>query len=275
MLPNRKLFPRFPGHLLAGGRLALMLGVTVFCMLRLAFHQMVSGRSARTTHDHARRWSNWMLDWMGIRLSVTGSPPSQPVLLVSNHRSYLDVVALASNAPCFFLAKQELLSWPVLGHAVRMGQAVTVQRECADSRGQARSRVADMLGSGLSVAVFPEGTTHAGPGILPFRPGLFHVAAQGGHAVMPVAVEVEREEDAFVGEDSFLSHFMRVFSRPKIEVALAFGPVLQGADPERLRAICAEWISDRLPRIHPDRLAGARYERIELELTDMPIQEVA
>jgi len=192
-----------------------------------------------------------MVSLLGVRVEVHGSPPSGPVLLLANHRSYVDIAALLAQRPCAFLAKAEIEEWPLLGAAARATHTVFVRREDKASRRAARAGALALLQRGVAFAAFPEGTTSRGPGALPFFPGLFELAAEQRIPVVPVAIEYGNRDDAWVGDDGFIPHFWGCFRKRRVELALAFGPVLQLADKDGLRSEAEAWIHGRLETLAP------------------------
>jgi len=133
----------------------------------------------------------------GTPLTVRGLQhlPSGPCVLVSNHASYLDGVILvaALPRPFVFVAKRELQEQFIARHFLqRLGaefvERFDVQRSVADA-----GRMAEAVQQGRSLAVFPEGTFVARPGLLPFHLGAFLAAARAGVPVVPVAIRGSRE----------------------------------------------------------------------------------
>ncbi len=121
--------------------------------------------------------------------------PSGPCVLVSNHASYLDGIILvaALPRPFAFVAKRELQEQFIARHFLqRLGaefvERFDVQRSVADA-----NRMAEAVLQGRSLAVFPEGTFVARPGLLPFYLGAFLAAARAGVPVVPVAIRGHRE----------------------------------------------------------------------------------
>jgi 1-acyl-sn-glycerol-3-phosphate acyltransferase len=115
---------------------------------------------------------------------------AQPLVVISNHASYLDVlvVAAVSPVPICFVAKSEAAAWPVVGTFIRKCRYLTVSRQdasqaAADSRG-----IAQRLESGETVHVFPEGTFTRHNGLRPFQMGAFKSAVEGGCPVLPVTL---------------------------------------------------------------------------------------
>jgi len=177
---------------------------------------------------------------------VHGSPPEGPHLLLSNHRSYVDIVAILSQVPCAFLAKAEIAGWPLFGFAARLTHTVFVTRDDLESRKRAREGALALLQRGVSFAAFPEGTTSRGPGVLPFYPGLFRLAEQYDFPVVPIAIEYEDPADAWVGDDPFVGHFLTAFRKRRMRVRLVFGEPIRAHQVDDLRDATRAFI---LPRV--------------------------
>ena len=59
-----------------------------------------------------------MLKRLGVELKVVGTPArAGPMLLVSNHISWLDIVALHAVCHCRFVSKADVERWPLIGTA--------------------------------------------------------------------------------------------------------------------------------------------------------------
>jgi 1-acyl-sn-glycerol-3-phosphate acyltransferase len=196
---------------------------------------------ARMTQD----WGRALCAVCGIRVERVGSPPREPALLVANHRSYADIGALASCAPMTFIAKVEIRDWPVLGTAAERAGTVFVRRGDRRSGASALRQARQLLAHGISIAVFPEGTTVAAPGIGRFELGAFRLAAAARFPIVPVAIEYTRANDAWTDPDdrTFLPHFLTTFGRRHVDVRIAFGTPLVSRDAEQLCADAAGWIN--------------------------------
>jgi len=153
----------------------------------------------------ARRW-RWAVMRSGARalfrmtrvpLHVTGIenlPGDQACVLVANHASYLDGVALVAALPreLGFVAKAELGRRLVPRLFLRRIGAEFVERfdrrqGVADAR-----RTAQVLHGGRSLCFFPEGTFERMPGLAPFHMGAFVVAAHSGAPVVPIVIRGTR-----------------------------------------------------------------------------------
>ncbi len=230
-------------RLLATLRLAGLLGDTAASMVALVWRGLVAGPDDRRAARAAQRWASRTLRRCGVRVDVRGPLPTSPAVLVANHRSYLDIAVLLSQVPCHFLAKKELASWPVLGPAARHANTVFVDRSDGASRRGARDSLARAVAGGATVAVFPEGTTTAGPGLLPFRPGVFAMAAAQAVPIIPVAVWYDRPEVAWVGDDEFVPHFLECFSERTTIAHVSFGPQASHVEPMELCRSTWSWIA--------------------------------
>jgi 1-acyl-sn-glycerol-3-phosphate acyltransferase len=139
------------------------------------------GRTIR--RRFVRIWSRGVCRIMGMRLHVTGQPPAPPFLLVSNHLSYVDILAYAATVDCVFVAKSDLASWPVIGSLCKVADVVFVDRQVRRDVARVNALIGDAVRTGEGVIVFPEGTSTRGETILPFRSPLLDVAAR---TAMPV-----------------------------------------------------------------------------------------
>jgi len=118
-----------------------------------------------------------------------------PFVLAANHCSYADVPVLMALLPLDFLfvAKKEVLSYPLVGRYVRKTGHLTVDREDAQQSVAGAGEVARALESGRSVLFFPEGTFSAAAGLRPFRLGAFKLAVDAGVSVVPLALRGTRQ----------------------------------------------------------------------------------
>lgn len=159
-----------------------------------------------------RHWARAMTRSFDLRVQVTGEPPAGGALILSNHRSYVDIVALGSLVEACFIAKAEIARWPLLGATFRVSSTIFVDRGAPDSGRWVREQVADRLRRGLSVINFSEGTTHGGTGLLPFKPGLFRTVWGMDIPIVPTTVTYSGMEERveWIGDDTFFDHFLRL-----------------------------------------------------------------
>src|SRR5512139_3485301 len=86
----------------------------------------------RWSPSAARRFPHWyhrhVCRILGIRLHIDGAVATGPVLLVSNHTSWLDIPVLSAVAPVSFVAKAEVARWPFVSSLARLQRTVFVDR---------------------------------------------------------------------------------------------------------------------------------------------------
>jgi 1-acyl-sn-glycerol-3-phosphate acyltransferase len=144
---------------------------------------------------------NW-LRFSGVHVKVRGLElldPKQAYVFVSNHRSYLDTAAMFiyTRRRIGLLAKKELLKVPVLGVGMGFVNVMAIDRTNRESAIRTTEAAAKRIQSGVSFAVFVEGT-RAKPGeLLPFKKGAFYMARQAGVPVVPVAI---KNSDVLMGK---------------------------------------------------------------------------
>lgn len=185
-------------------RMLRFLSATVETILTCEIQARRAAPTPQRCAQWMQAWSRKVLHRMGVEIDCSGPLPPAGTLLVANHRSYIDIAVIAAQAPCSFLSKAEVARWPLLGYgARRFANIVFVKRNSLASRNQCVARMRSILRAGVSVALFPEGTTYRGPGILPFRPAMFRMAARERISVVPVALEYQDPSDAWVDQDTF------------------------------------------------------------------------
>ncbi len=145
-----------------------------------------------------RLWCRTVLALSGCDVRTEGREHligSGPAVLVANHSSYVDVVALLAALPADFrfVAKRELLHTPLVGSVIRKTGHLTVERAAGSQSVADAKRVTAALRSGASVLVFPEGTFVRTPGLLPFRLGAFKSAVETGCPVIPITIRGTRD----------------------------------------------------------------------------------
>jgi 1-acyl-sn-glycerol-3-phosphate acyltransferase len=125
--------------------------------------------------------------------------PKQTYVFVSNHRSYLDTAAIFiyTGRRIGVLAKKELLKVPILGVGMGFVNVMAIDRSNRESAIRTTEAAAQRIKSGVSFAVFVEGT-RAKPGeLLPFKKGAFYMAREAGVPVVPVAI---KNSDVLMGK---------------------------------------------------------------------------
>ncbi|MEU4428385.1 lysophospholipid acyltransferase family protein [Actinoplanes sp. NPDC024001] len=180
-----------------------------------------------------RRLSRAILAVLGVRLVWRGPLPRPGSLLVANHVSWLDIVALTAVLPVRLVAKHDVRAWPGIGATAGRSGAIFIDRSRPRALPATVCEAAAALRAGRSVAVFPEGTTFCGAEHGRFRPAFFQAAIDAGAPVVPISIGYDSAEAAFVGDDTLWGSVLRVARVRRMAVTLVAAPALRpeaGAD---------------------------------------------
>ncbi|MCX7899533.1 MAG: 1-acyl-sn-glycerol-3-phosphate acyltransferase, partial [Methylocystis sp.] len=125
--------------------------------------------------DHIQMHFCRVVCWLiGVRIHVHGQLPGKsPRLVISNHISWTDIIALASCYPLIFLSKSEVRSWPILGLLARLQGTVFVDRADRADVSRANKSLTAVMRQSRDVVLFAEGTSSDGARVLPFRAAHF------------------------------------------------------------------------------------------------------
>jgi 1-acyl-sn-glycerol-3-phosphate acyltransferase len=172
-------------------RAALLLcGFFIVTLLMIPLQALLltvrSGWSEELPHYYHR-----LLCWLlGLRVHVRGKVArDRPVLLISNHISWLDIIVISSLAPVHFIAKREVADWPFFGLLAKLQRSLFIDRERRTAVRETAHNIAARLKQGERMVLFAEGTSSDGNQILPFKSALIGAAAlaageEGGGAAI-------------------------------------------------------------------------------------------
>lgn len=214
-------------------------------------------------------WMRQVARTVGMRISINGVAPDRPALIVANHVSWLDIVALNAVQAMSFLAKDSVRAWPLLGPLSAMTGTLFLRRGSLSAINRSMDEIGWRLRTGHRVAIFPEGTTTDGTTVRSFHRALFRSAERAGVPVQPVAIRYVRRGvrdriAPFVGDDGFLSHLLRVAAAGPMEVQLTWceSIVAAGTDSRDVALAARERIANVLDGDMAQALAAvARVEQ--------------
>lgn len=114
-------------------------------------------------------------------------PWNRPVVLVSNHRSLIDILALYKlRRPFKWTSKSENFRLPFVGMVLSLTNAVRIRRESLRAGMQFVSRAEEEMKKGSSILLFPEGTRSKKTVMRPFKEGAFVLAKKTGSGIIPI-----------------------------------------------------------------------------------------
>lgn len=234
---HTRAVPRWWGHVRVYTRIALVFAWTsLFLVSRLTLWPL-------------RWWAPPRVDWrireaiqkvwgigtrriMGMRLTVKGKEPEDPYFLVSNHLSYVDIIAYSCCVRCIFVAMKEMRAWPLIGYTISLMQTIFVDRLKPRDAVRVNEAVTQALVEGKSVIMFPEATTSTGDEVLPFRGAILDAAVRLQQPVHFATIEYRPTPScprpgqtvAWVDETPFGDHARELLRARRIEAVITFGP---------------------------------------------------
>jgi lyso-ornithine lipid O-acyltransferase len=190
----------------------------------------------------------WIID---LRVKVEGVPsPHRPMLILSNHVSWLDIVALGTIMPLSFVAKSEVQNWPLFGLLAKLQRSIFIERERRSSTKEQNDLIASRLQEGDPIVLFAESTTSDGNRILPFRSALVGAARAAVTSesqtsddltkevyVQPVSIayhsadgiptgRMGRARIGWYGDMDMLPHLKGILRGGALDVTIRFAPAL-------------------------------------------------
>jgi 1-acyl-sn-glycerol-3-phosphate acyltransferase len=200
-------------------------------------------------------WYFWLLSKiLRVRVRVDGVPiTDKPVLILSNHVSWLDIPVIGSIMPLVFISKSEVRNWPLVGPAARLLHTIFVDRSRRQKTAEVNATIASKINDGDPVVLFAEGTSSDGNRVLQFRSALVGAASdaltqnQGDVWLQPLSISypridglpmgrLHRPRVAWYGDTDFVPHLKDYVRHGAIDAVVTFGePVaFDGSDRKTL-----------------------------------------
>ena len=156
-------------------------------------------------HARIQWWARGMLQCLGMELQVQGTFRAGGNLIVANHISWMDIMAIHAVCPrARFVSKSEVQDWPLINRLVACGDTLYLRRESRRDAVRVVHEIAQALKDGHDVAVFPEGTTGDGRELLPFHGNMLQAAIAVEAPVQPVALRYSDAHGPFSAAVEFL-----------------------------------------------------------------------
>ena len=212
------------GLIIAGG---------LFPLLNLLFSINDAKSKCNSLKTH---WLKIFSGIMNLVIVQEGELPQSGTFLVSNHISWLDIIVIGQYLPAYFVAKSDILSWPIIGYLSKQGGTVFIRRGDKKHIKATTEKMVWILKQNNNIIAFPEGTTTDGNEVLSFHASLFQPALLTKSHIQPVAIQYQglaKQQAPFIGDDDFLPHLIKMLSLDKIEVRVAFLPVINCLGSDR------------------------------------------
>jgi 1-acyl-sn-glycerol-3-phosphate acyltransferase len=173
-------------------RYLIFVVLTVVCLSPLLVWSLLD-RSGEPGVRLARVWSRWVMWAIGIRVEAVGLENldlERPGVLMSNHRSVFDILALIVALPTSFrfVAKKELTWIPIFGWVLALSGQIVIDRSKRANAIRVMEDAARHIRGATKVVIFPEGTRTEAGEMRPFKSGGFHLALARGWPIFPVGI---------------------------------------------------------------------------------------
>jgi 1-acyl-sn-glycerol-3-phosphate acyltransferase len=194
---------------------------------------------------------------IGVRIEREGTlDPRRPLMVVSNHCSWLDIVVISALFPVSFIAKSEVGTWPLIRTLARLQRSIFVERDRRAKTGAVNAAIAERLGSGDAMVLFAEGTTSDGLRVLPFRSAILGAAqaataSEAETVLQPLAMRyirrggipisrAEMAEIAWFGDMELGPHLSALLAGPKITVRVSLPPPIAASKEANRKQIALQ-----------------------------------
>lgn len=190
-------------------------------------------------------YAKFCLFFMGIRLNID-LPEGKTLkdyqdrgfLVIGNHMSYMDVIALGSILPSSFVTSVEIRDTPFLGHLCKLAGCSFVERRSRRGLSEEVKEITQSLKAGLNIAIFPEATSTNGEGVIRFKRPLFRAAGDADTQVLPITINYDalnnqpitienRDTVCWYGDMTFPDHLWGLFKTPVTDMSITFSNILE------------------------------------------------
>jgi 1-acyl-sn-glycerol-3-phosphate acyltransferase len=222
---------------------AVLISLTMLTLLLAPFQLIALAFDLRWQQSIPHLFHRVLCALIGVRIHEVGKQTTDtPVLILSNHVSWLDIIIIGARAPVVFVAKSEVAKWPVFGWLAKLQRTIFVERERRQKTGATAQEIGDRMLSGDAVVLFAEGTSSDGMRVLPFRSALVgsvhHALGDSTHhkeiTVQPMSIayvgfgglpvgRAFRENVAWYGDIDLIPHFIGILSSGAIDVVVSWG----------------------------------------------------
>lgn len=169
--------------------------IALFFLIKIYFLKKFGTPEKAKTYIHkvTHHWAKSMVRVTGSKVCVKGLenvPNNGPVLFVSNHQGNFDIPILMGyiDKPKGFIAKIELSKLPLVSTWMKLIQCVFMDRKDLRQSLKAIDQGIEILKSGQSMVIFPEGTRSKGGPMGEFKKGSLRLAQKTNVPVVPIAI---------------------------------------------------------------------------------------
>lgn len=185
-------------------------------------------------------WASKMLRQLGLRLEARGTLRPGAKLIVANHVSWLDIMAVHAICPeARFVSKADVQHWPLVNRLVTAAGTLYVDRDRRRDALRVVHQMAEAMRAGDTVAVFPEGTTGDGQTLMPFHANLLQAAIATATPIQPLALRYADDHHAvspsalWLGDTTLAQSLWQLAQGQGLVVRLQVLPAMSSAHGDR------------------------------------------
>lgn len=178
-------------------------------------------------------WCKNLLAAFNLKVSSHGHVPEQntqltSTMFVANHISWSDIHAINSVITLRFIAKSEIIKWPVFGYLVSRVNTLFIDRSSKRDAKRTIDVAVKSLQAGDNLCLFPEGTTTDGTILHPFKSSLIQAAIEAKASIRPVAIRYPHPSGganidvAYAGETTLIESMQKILSQKQPVIELHF-----------------------------------------------------
>lgn len=228
-------------------RLTTLVIVLLIVTILLAPLQLIAIKFNLALAKHLPTYWHKIAVWIaGVRVHVKGEiPKTRPLLLVSNHISWMDIPVLGSITDLSFIAKKEVGEMAGANILSFLQRTIFVSREARRDAGKQAQAVTERLLNKEAIVLFAEGTTHDGTLIGEFKSSLFGSAQYALASglldkihIQPVSITYTkchgiymgrglRKEVAWIGDQDLFPHAKKLLLKSGYDVEVSFGEMIE------------------------------------------------
>ncbi|MBS2016163.1 MAG: 1-acyl-sn-glycerol-3-phosphate acyltransferase [Deltaproteobacteria bacterium] len=176
-----------------------------------------------------KRWARALLALFSVEAVIDGALPpptrkgSRGRLVIVNHRSAIDIGVVLATFGGTMVSRADLAGWPVIGAAARSVGTIFVNRSNAESGAATIRIVQKALEDGMTINLFPEGTTFDGDVVRPFHGGAFVSAVRAEAEILPVGMAYPQGSGAAFVNETFTAHLARMAKSDATRMVVSVG----------------------------------------------------
>lgn len=254
--------------------------IVVFSLVTYLFVSAITllcRKDKRVSHKTLRlrqRFIRFVMRVLNVNIRISGAEilPKNS-LIVANHQSYLDVLAIDYHCSSVFVTSKEMENTAFLGDLCKNSGCLFVNRQSIMGLKKEINEISNVLDRGFNVVIFPEATTSDASRVLPFRSSLIESAVKSGKPINPVAINYttingiplnigNRDTVCWYSTMGFLDHLFKLSMVGSVEMTLDFMDPLRSnchRNRKELTAIARSMITKCVDCLPPSQSRNLEY----------------